>query len=83
MNADTISIIVSVITVGAAGGALTMAGFKQLRQDMDRRFTEFREEMDRRFTESREDIREVRRDVNMLREAVGALRERTGGTATT
>ncbi len=72
MNADTISIIVSVITVGAAGGALTMAGFRQLRQDMDRR-----------FTESREDIREVRRDVNMLREAVGALRERTGGSAAT
>ena len=60
MNADTISIIVSVITVGAAGGALTMAGFKQLRQDMDRRFAEAREDMDRRFRDSDARFAELR-----------------------
>ncbi|MCY4485767.1 MAG: hypothetical protein OXF11_01440 [Deltaproteobacteria bacterium] len=67
MNVETISIIISVIMVGAAGGALTMAGFKQSRADMDRR-----------FRETREDVRELRRDVNYLREAVGALNERMG-----
>ena len=79
MNADTIGIIISVITVGAAVGALTMTGFRHVREDMDRRFSD----TDGRFTVLREDIREVRRDVNMLREAVGALRERIGGTGTT
>ena len=79
MNADTIGIIISVITVGAAVGALTMTGFRHVREDMDRRFSD----TDGRLTELREDIREVRRDVNMLREAVGALRERAGGTAAT
>lgn len=83
MNADTISIIISVVTVGVAGGAFTMAGFRHVREDMDRRFNEFREDMDRRFSEMREDIREVRRDVNTLQEAVGALRERTGSTLPT
>ena len=72
MNAETISIIISVVTVGVAVGALSMAGFRQLRKDMDQR-----------FSESREDIREVRRDVNALREAVGALRERSGATVAT
>ena len=80
MNADTISIIISVVTVGVAGGAFTMAGFKHVREDMDRRFGEMREDMDWRFSEMREDIREVRRDVNTLREVVGAFRERTGST---
>jgi len=64
MNAETISIIVSVVAVGAAVGTLAMMGTRQLRQDMDRRFTELRD-----------DIREVRRDVNALREAVGILKE--------
>ena len=54
MNADTISIIISVVTVGVAVGALSMAGFRQLREDMDRRFSESREYMDQRFSESRE-----------------------------
>ena len=90
MNADTIGIIISVITVGAAVSGLTMTGFRHVREDMDRRFAELREDMDRRFSDTdgrftvlREDIREVRRDVNTLREAVGALRERAGGTAAT
>lgn len=83
MNADTISIIISVVTVGVAGGAFTMAGFKHVREDMDRRFGEMRDDMDRRFSEMREDIREVRRDVNTLREVVGAFRERTGSAPTT
>ena len=64
MNAETISIIISVVTVGVAVGTLSMASIKKVRQDMDRLFTELRE-----------DIREVRRDVNALREAVGALKE--------
>ena len=87
MNVDTISIIISVVTVGVAGGAFTMAGFRHVREDMDRRFGEMRDDMDRRFSNSdarlaelREDIREVRGDVNTLREAVGSLRERTGST---
>ena len=67
MNVETISIIISVITVGVAVSALSMAGFKQLRTDMDRR-----------FRESREDTRELRRDVNYLREAVGAVKDRMG-----
>lgn len=78
MNADTVSIIISVITVGVAIGALSIAGFRQLREEMDRRFAEVREYMDQRFGEQREDIREVRRDVNALHESIGALRERTG-----
>lgn len=65
MNAGTTSIIISVIMVGVVGGALTMAGFKQLRTDMDRR-----------FGETREDIRELRQDVKHLHETFGALNER-------
>ena len=83
MNADTISIIISVVTVGVAVGAHSMAGFRQFREHMDRRFTESREDMHGGLAGLREDIREVRRDVNGLREAVGALRERTGATITT
>jgi len=82
MDADTVSIIISVITVGVAIGALSIAGFRQLCEEMDRRFAEVREYMDQRFGEQREDIREVRRDVNALHESVGALRERTGSPMT-
>ena len=71
MNAETIIIIISVVTVGVAVGTLSMAGIKKVRQDMDRLFTELREDM----RELRDDVREVRRDVNTLREAVGALKE--------
>ena len=42
MNAETIGIVISVVTVGVAIGALTMAGFRQLRQDMESRFSESR-----------------------------------------
>ncbi len=63
MNAETISIIVSVIAASATVGTLAMTGIRQVRQDMDRRFTELRE-----------DLREVRQDVNSLREEVGALK---------
>ena len=85
MNAETISIIISVVTVGVALGTLSMAGIKKVRQDMDRLSTELREDM----RELRDDVRELRRDVNTLREevgtlkeAVGTLKERGGGTAT-
>ena len=71
MTAETISIIISVVTVGVAVGTLSMAGIKKVRQDMDRLATELREDM----RELRDDVREVRRDVNTLREAVGALKE--------
>lgn len=64
MNAETISIVVSVVAVGTAVGSLTITGLKQVREDIDRRFTDLRE-----------DMREVRSDVNTLREAVGSLRE--------
>ena len=45
MNAETISIIVSVVAVGAAVGTLAMTGIRQVRQDMDQRFTELRDDM--------------------------------------
>ena len=75
MNVDTISIIISVITVGVAVGTIQIAGLRQLRQEMSRGFRDAREYTDQRFHESRDDIRELRRDVNHLREAVSALRE--------
>ena len=78
MNVDTISIIISVITVGVALGAVHMAAFKQLRQEMNRGFRESREYTDQRFTESRDDVRELRRAVNYLREAGAGLREAVG-----
>ncbi len=83
---DTLAVIVAVVTVGVAIGALTMTGFKHVRDDMHRHFSDIDRrfsDIDRRFSETREDIRELRRDVNTLREAVGALNERTGGTDTT
>ena len=36
----------------------------QLRQDMNRQFTEVREDMNRQFTEAREDTRQLREDMN-------------------
>ncbi len=71
MNAETISIIVSVVAVGAAAGTLAMTGIRQVRQDMGRRFTELRDDM----RDMRRDMSEVRHDVNTLPEAVGALKE--------
>lgn len=67
MNVETISIIVSVVAVGVAVGTLSIMSIRQLRQDMDWRFTELRD-----------DMRELRRDVNALREAFGALKEAVG-----
>ena len=78
MNVDTISIIISVITVGVAVGTIQIAGLRQLRREMSRGFRDAREYTDQRFHESRDDIRELRRDVNHLREAVSALREAVG-----
>ena len=78
MNAETISIIVSVVAVGAAVGTLAMTGIRQVRQDMDRRFTELRDDMREDMRGVRHDVSEVRRDVNTLREAVGALKEAVG-----
>ena len=75
MNAETISIIVSVVAVGATVGTLAMTGIRQVRQDMDRRFTELRDDMREDMREVRHDLSEVRRDVNTLREGVGALKE--------
>lgn len=45
MNVETISIIVSVVAVGAAVGTLAMMSIRQLRQDMDWRFNELRDDM--------------------------------------
>ena len=45
MNAETVSIIVSMVAVGATVSTLAMTGIKQVRQDMDRRFTELRDDM--------------------------------------
>ena len=78
MSAETISIIVSVVAVGAAVGTLAMTGIRHVRQDMDRRFTELREDMRDDIREVRHDVSEVRRDVNTLRESVGALKEAVG-----
>ena len=75
MNAETISIIVSMVAVGATVGTLAMTGIKQVSQDMDRRFTELRDDMHNDTREIRRDLSEVRHDVNTLREAVGALKE--------
>ena len=75
MNAETISIIVSVVAVGATVGTLALTGIRQARQDMDRRFTELREDMRDGIREVRHDVSEVRRDVNTLRETTGALKE--------
>ena len=71
MNAETISIIVSVVAVGATVGTLAMIGIRQVRQDIDRRFTELRDDI----REVRRDLSELRHDVNTLSEAVGALNE--------
>ena len=78
MNAETVSIIVSMVAVGATVGTLAMTGIKQLRQDMDRRFTELRNDMHNDTREIRRDLGEVRHDVNTLREAVGTLKEAVG-----
>ena len=78
MNAETVSIIVSMVAVGATVGTLAMTGIKQVRQDMDRRFTELRDDMHNDTREIRRDLGEVRHDVNTLREAVGALKEAVG-----
>ena len=75
MNAETVSIIVSMVAVGATVGTLAMTGIKQVRQDMDRRFTELRDNMHNDTREIRRDLSEVRHDVNSLREAVGGLKE--------
>ena len=75
MNAETVSIIVSMVAVGATVGTLAMTGIKQVRQDMDRRFTELRDDMHNDTREIRHDLSEVRHDVNTLREAVGGLKE--------
>ena len=75
MNAETVSIIVSMVAVGATVGTLAMTGIKQVRQDMDRRFTELRDHMHSDTREIRRDLSEVRHDVNTLREAVGGLKE--------
>ena len=75
MNAETVSIIVSMVAVGATVGTLAMTGIKQVRQDMDRRFTELRDDMHNDTREIRRDLSEVRHDVNSLREAVGGLKE--------
>ena len=75
MNAETVSIIVSMVAVGATVGTLAMTGIKQVRQDMDRRFTELRDDMHSDTREIRRDLSEVRHDVNSLREAVGGLKE--------
>jgi len=57
MNADTISIIISVVTVGVANGALTMAGFKRLREDI---------------REVRRDVNTLQEAVGALRERTGS-----------
>ena len=75
MNAETISIIVSVVAAAATVGTRAMTGIRQVRQDMDRRFTELREDMRDGIREVRHDVSEVRRDVNTLRETTGALKE--------
>ena len=75
MNAETVSIIVSMVAVGATVGTLAMTGIKQVRRDMDRRFTELRDDMHNDTREIRRDLSEVRHDVNSLREAVGGLKE--------
>ena len=75
MNAETVSIIVSMVAVGATVGTLAMTGIKQVRQDMDRRFTELRDDMHNDTREICRDLSEVRHDVNTLREAVGGLKE--------
>ena len=63
------------VAVGATVGTLAMTGIKQVRQDMDRRFTELRDDMHNDTREIRRDLSEVRHDVNSLREAVGGLKE--------
>ncbi len=53
MNADTISIIISVITVGVAVGAIQIAGLRQLREEIRLGFKEARAHTDQCFKEAR------------------------------